>query len=81
MQIPYDDFGYFEDVDWCRRFWEKDYNVIYFPDAEIYHYHGRGSVGKNVIQALLFNRLAWLHIKSAMRYFWKYWGKPLPKHN
>ncbi|PIP27972.1 MAG: hypothetical protein COX29_03675 [Candidatus Moranbacteria bacterium CG23_combo_of_CG06-09_8_20_14_all_35_22] len=72
---------YFEDVDWCRRFWEKDYKVIYFPDAQIYHYHGRGSVGKNVIQALLFNRLAWLHIKSAMRYFWKYWGKPLPKHN
>ncbi len=72
---------YFEDVDWCRRFWENGYRIIYFPEAEMYHYHGRGSAGKNVIQSLLSNRLTWLHIKSAVLYFWKYWGKPLPKHN
>jgi N-acetylglucosaminyl-diphospho-decaprenol L-rhamnosyltransferase len=72
---------YFEDVDWCRRFWENGFKVIFFPDSEMYHYHGRGSAGKSVIKLLLSNRLTWLHIKSACAYFIKYIGKPLPKHN
>lgn len=72
---------YFEDVDWCRRFWEAGYKIIYFPASQIYHYHGRGSAGRNVIATLLSKRLAWLHIASALKYFWKYRGKPLPKHN
>jgi hypothetical protein len=71
---------YFEDTDWCRRFWEKGYKVIYFPESVMYHYHGKGSAGKSVIGSLLFNRLTWLHIKSALMYFWKYRGKPLPAH-
>lgn len=72
---------YFEDTDWCRRFWENGYKVIYFPEVEIYHYHGKGSAGKNVISSLFLNHLTWLHIKSAIMYFWKYRGKELPKHN
>lgn len=72
---------YFEDTDWCRRFWDKGYKVIYFPDAQMYHYHGRGSKDPSVLKSLLFNRLAWLHILSALKFFRKYQGKPLPKHN
>lgn len=72
---------YFEDVDWCRRFWENGYKVIYFPEAQMYHYHGRGSAGRSVIRSLISNYLTWWHIKSAILYFWKYRGKPLPKHN
>jgi len=71
---------YFEDTDWCRRFWENGYKVIYLPSAQMYHYHGKGSAGKNAIQALLFNKLTWLHILSALKYFKKYAGKPLPPH-
>lgn len=71
---------YFEDVDWCRRFWENGYKVVYFPESEMYHYHGRGSAGKNVFQALVSNRLVWVHIFSGIRYFLKYAGKPLPEH-
>lgn len=71
---------YFEDVDWCRRFWENGYKVIYFPQAEMYHYHGRGSAGKGVFKTLFSNRLTWIHISSAIKYFLKYRGKPLPKH-
>jgi N-acetylglucosaminyl-diphospho-decaprenol L-rhamnosyltransferase len=71
---------YFEDVDWCRRFWENGLKVIYFPEARMYHYHGRGSASKNVFKALAFNKLAWIHIASAIKYFIKYWGKPVPKH-
>ncbi len=72
---------YFEDVDWCRRFWENGYKVVYFPASEMYHYHGKGSSNKNIIHSLLFNRLAWMHILSGMKYFIKYAGKNLPGHN
>ena len=71
---------YFEDTDWCRRFWENGYKVVYLPEAKMYHYHGRGSAGKNMLQSLLSNRLTWIHIGSAIKYFMKYAGKPLPKH-
>jgi hypothetical protein len=72
---------YFEDVDWCRRFWENQYKVVYFPASQMYHYHGRGSAGKSIVGSLLSNRLTWWHIKSAIIFFWKYRGKSLPKHN
>ena len=72
---------YFEDVDWCRRFWENGYKVVYFPGSEMYHYHGRGSAGKSIIKTLISKKLAWIHIASAIKYFCKYAGKPLPKHN
>lgn len=71
---------YFEDTDWCRRFWENGYRVVYFPEARMYHYHARGSAGKGVIRSLISNRLTWIHISSAIKYFLKYAGKPLPKH-
>ncbi len=72
---------YFEDVDWCRRFWENGYKIIYNPQSKMYHYHGRGSAGKNVFRLLISNKLAWIHILSGIRYFWKFRGKPVPKHN
>jgi N-acetylglucosaminyl-diphospho-decaprenol L-rhamnosyltransferase len=72
---------YFEDVDWCRRFWENGYKVVYNPEAEMYHYHGRGSASRSIFRALLSNRLSWIHIASAIKYFIKYFGKPLPEHN
>lgn len=72
---------YFEDTDWCRRFWEKGYKVIFNPDSQMYHYHGRGSAGKSVLKLLVSNRLTWIHIMSSVKYFRKYWGKPIPKHN
>lgn len=71
---------YMEDVDWCRRFWENGYKVIYFPRSEMYHYHGRGSVSRNALLSLFANRLTWIHIASAIKYFWKYAGKDLPNH-
>ena len=69
---------YFEDTDWCRQFWENNYRVVYNPNAKIYHYHGRGSAGRNILKTLVSNRLTWLHIASAIKYFKKYLGKPLP---
>ena len=73
-------FMYMEDVDWCRRFWEQGLRVGYYRAVFVYHYHGKGSAKGGFIGSLLFNRLTWYHIRSAVQYFWKYRGKPLP-HN
>jgi GT2 family glycosyltransferase len=69
-------FMYMEDVDWCRRFWEKGLRVVYFPYAEMLHYHGKGSEKKGFIYSIFFNKLTWIHIASAIKYFKKYLGKP-----
>lgn len=71
-------FMYMEDVDWCRRFWENGYKVMYFPQAKMLHYHGKGSQKGNALYSLLFNRLTWSHIRSALIYFKKYAGKKSP---
>lgn len=74
-------FMYMEDVDWCRRFWEHGYKVVYYPGASVYHYHAKGSARGGFFGSLLFNRLTWYHIGSALRYFWKYRGKEAPIHD
>ena len=74
-------FMYMEDVDWCRRFWEAGYKVVYYPYVQMYHYHGKGSAKGGFLRSLLFNRLTWHHIASAWHYFRKYSGKSLPNHD
>ncbi len=74
-------FMYMEDVDWCRRFWENNLKVIYYPQAKMHHYLGKGSDGGGFFRSLLFNKLTWVHIFSAIKYFKKYYGKPFPKHD
>lgn len=74
-------FMYMEDVDWCRRFWESGYKVVYYPYSYMYHYHGKGSAKGGFIRSLLFNKLTWHHIASACIYFSKYRGKMIPKHD
>lgn len=74
-------FMYMEDVDWCRRFWENEYKVIYYPESKMYHYHGKGSAKGGFLRSLLLNKLTWIHILSAVKYFRKYCGKSNPKHN
>ena len=71
-------FMYFEDVDWCRRFWEGGFKVVFYPYVKMFHYHGKGSASSGALKAVIFNRLTREHIKSALKYFWKYLGKPNP---
>jgi hypothetical protein len=33
-------FAYFEDIDYCKKVWQKGLKVYYLPEAEIIHYHG-----------------------------------------
>jgi GT2 family glycosyltransferase len=61
------DDGYiyaFEDVDWCYRAWKAGWKIYYVPDAPIIHAWQRAS-GK-------LNRIAWLHFKSAVRFYAKF---------
>jgi N-acetylglucosaminyl-diphospho-decaprenol L-rhamnosyltransferase len=71
-------FIYFEDTDWARRFWQKDWKVRYFPDAEIIHYHRRESADASGLMALA-NKVTRLHIQSAFKYFAKWKDQPPPR--
>ena len=70
-------FLYFEDVDWCRRFWENNWRVTYVPEARFSHFHQQSS-RKNPVIGILTNWTTREHIRSAIKYFKKYQGKPLP---
>lgn len=71
-----DFFLYFEDVDWCRRFWEKGWKVMYVPQARFSHFHQRSS-RKKALLGVVTNWTAREHIRSAVKYFWKYRGKEM----
>ncbi len=70
-------FLYFEDTDWCRRFRDKGWKVVYFPEAKMHHYHGRLSKKTSGVADLFFNKYTWIHILSAIKYFWKWRSKQL----
>ena len=66
---------YAEDSDWCRRMWEGGWAVYYVHDVVVTHYHGRASAKvPGVINALLKNRYARVHLWSWFKYFWKWRG-------
>ena len=61
-------FMYFEDVDWCLRFWRAGWRVAVVPGAEAHHTYGRASRGKGP-KALLTNEMARIHVRSAITFF------------
>ncbi len=65
-------FMYFEDADWCRRFWENGFKVIYLPTAKMVNYYGRCSKKWGAFLDVFLNKHARIHIISAIKYFWKY---------
>lgn len=65
-------FHYMSDVDWAKSFWENGYKVVYYPNAQAYHYHQRLSKGKFGVFDLLFERQTHWHINDAFRYFLKH---------
>jgi GT2 family glycosyltransferase len=65
-------FMYFEDVDWCRRFWENGLRVVYYPEAKVYHYLAQSSRrGLGPLDLLIGKASRW-HFASGMKYFSKY---------
>jgi hypothetical protein len=72
-------FAYFEDADWCRRFWLKGWKVVHFPEATVIHYHRRESADALWFLAPFTNKVSRIHISSAVKYFLKWKGQPLPR--
>ena len=35
-----------EDLDWCRRFWDKGWKILYWPEAKVVHLKGGSSGGR-----------------------------------
>ncbi|MFH1966366.1 MAG: glycosyltransferase family 2 protein [Patescibacteria group bacterium] len=68
-------FLYLEDTDWCRRFWQNGYQVIYLPTARVSHYYGQASKRNGAFLDILFNKYTRLHIISFIKYLWKWRGK------
>lgn len=65
-------FMYLEDTDWCRRFWQKGYQVVYLPTSQMYHYYYRISKKWGAFLDVLLNKYTRLHLMSAFKYFWKW---------
>ncbi len=66
---------YAEDSDWCRRMWEAHRPVYYVHDVYIKHVHGRASAKvPGIINALVKNKYARVHLISWIKYFWKWRG-------
>ncbi len=60
-------FMYSEELDWCRRFREAGWRVVYLPTAQILHHEGKSS--EQVLSA------RHIHFQtSKVRYFRKYHG-------
>jgi len=66
-------FMYFEDTDLCRTAWKNNFKVVYNPAAILIHDHARESAKYPWYLAIFLDRLAWRHIGSWVKYFYK-WG-------
>ena len=64
-------FMYLEDTDLCRSVWNSDYEVWYEPNSQMAHYYSRES-NNNTWFLDLFRKMAWVHIFSWFKYFWKW---------
>ncbi|MDD3285004.1 MAG: glycosyltransferase family 2 protein [Patescibacteria group bacterium] len=71
-------FMYLEDMDLCRRLWEKNKAVYYMGKIFAIHLHQQASHGKNIIKSLLNNKLSRIHLNSWIYYMKKYRNKKLP---
>ncbi len=65
-------FLFMEDFDLCRKVQLAGYKVVYYPEAVATHYHKRLSEGS--FFKLLFNKISWYHLASAIKYHLK-WRK------
>jgi len=65
-------FMYFEDTDWCRRFWQNGWEVVFLPASQMFHYYYRVSKKMGGLLDIFLNKYTRLHLISAAKYFWKY---------
>ena len=60
---------YMEDLDWCYRFWQRGWQVLYWPGAEVVHVKGGSSPGSRSWPAnRAFHRGMWLFYSKHYRH-------------
>lgn len=65
-------FMYGEDIDWCYRFKQHGFDILYYPKSTIIHYKSASSQGrKNPKIIYEFHRAMWLFYKK--HYASKHW--------
>jgi len=64
-------FMYLEDTDICRRIWQAGKEIWYLPQSQMIHYYARES-GRGLWMKDLLGKMAWIHIVSWFKYFWKW---------
>ncbi|MEK7122911.1 MAG: glycosyltransferase family 2 protein [Patescibacteria group bacterium] len=67
-------FLFFEDIDLCRRTWVAGKRVVYDPSIIVADRERRLSEG-GVLTLLTKKTVRW-HLASAVKYFWKWRGRP-----
>ena len=60
-------FIYFEETDLCKRFGQAGWDIVFYPDASLIHYHGASSAKDPA-------RFNIEHIKSQVKYWKKHKG-------
>jgi len=63
-------FLYVEDMDWCKRFWDNGFEVVYYPRLEVVYAGDRKSTSA-LISKTLPNRYCYYHLKSYLRFLRK----------
>ena len=64
-------FLYVEDMDWCKRFWNHGYKVVYFPELLIENKISKKSTSPLVLKGFLI-QYSMYHIKSYLRFLRKH---------
>jgi len=68
------DEGYFlhcEDLDWCMRFRQKGWKIMFVPDARIYHAQGASSRSRRLF-------VEWHKHKGMLRFYRKFFRDEYP---
>lgn len=69
-------FLFFEDTDLCRRTWLAGFKVWLCDEVQAIHSPDRLS-GNDIFRAMR-RKTFWIHVHSALKYFWKYKGDKSP---
>ena len=64
-------FLYVEDMDWCKRFWDSGYRVIYYPELLV-EYKGDRKSTSGLRSRLTVNQYTLHHLKSYLRFLSKH---------
>ncbi len=69
-------FLFFEDADLCRRCWNAGKRVVYYPTVKAAD--GKERLSGDDLFSIFTKKTGRIHLISALKYFWKWHGKPLP---